>query len=357
MKEKIFLMLAIISSSVYFTAFYLEEGDPALKRVIQEIPAERLNGMLPDEINNIQVNNTTAPSVVNVSSIKQHRDFFGVRSEPSGGSGFVWDKEGHIVTNDHVIKGVDKIFITLHNDNQQYEAKVVGRAARKDIAVLKIDVSPDKLIPINRGISSDLLVGQKTLALGNPFGLDHTLTTGIISALDRKINGAGGVEIHGIIQTDASINPGNSGGPLLNSKGELIGMNTAIISKSGSSSGLGFAVPVDTVTQIVPQLIKHGKEIRPTLGVEIEGRVRLNRGVAIRVAMGAAKDAGLEGMKVDRWGRVYYGDIITQIEDTKINSLNDLYHCLSQYKIGDDVKVTFIRQNKLMTTNVTLQSN
>lgn len=356
MREKLFLLAAIISSSVYFTAFYLEEKKPDIQR---EQPATlSTEGMLHDEINNINVYNKTAPSVVNVTTITRTHTFFRSIDEPSGGSGFVWDNKGHIVTNYHVVANANKIFIAFKDDNEHYEAKVVGLAPRKDLAVLKITAPEEKLIPINLGTSSQLMVGQKTLALGNPFGLDHTLTTGIISALNRKIDGAGGVEIHSIIQTDASINPGNSGGPLLDSRGRVIGINTAIISKSGSSSGLGFAVPVDTVNSIVPQLIKFGKEIRPDLGIIPDERIQLNRGLAIKIVNSkTAREAGLRGITRDNWGRLYIGDIITEIDGKEINSYNDLYHCLDQYKIGDKVEVTYYRGRKKMKTALTLQAN
>ena len=358
MREKLFLLAAIISSSVYFTAFFMEEKTPNIQAPTTVVEAASTEGMLHDEINNINIYNQTAPSVVNVTTITRTQTLFRSVDEPSGGSGFVWDKEGHIITNFHVINNVNKVFITLKDDNTQYEAKLIGVAPTKDIAVLKIDAPKEKLHPIKVGSSNQLLVGQKTLALGNPFGLDLTLTTGIISALNRKINGGGGVEIHGIIQTDASINPGNSGGPLLDSRGNLIGINTAIISNSGSSAGLGFAVPVNTLKEVAPQLIKYGKEIRPSLGVVLDNRIELNRGVAIKfVTHKESRNAGLRGITRDNWGRLYLGDIITEINNQEINSYNDLYHCLSQYKIGDKVEVTYFRGRKKLKTEITLQSN
>jgi S1-C subfamily serine protease len=202
------------------------------------------------------------------------------------------------------------------------------------------------------------MVGQKAIALGNPFGLDNTLTTGIISALNRKIDGLGGIEIHGIIQTDASINPGNSGGPLLDSKGKLIGMNTAIISQSGTSAGLGFAVPVDTIKRIIPQLIQYGKEIHPTIGIEIESRVDLKNGLLIKtVTSENAKRSGLRGFHRDSLGWLHFGDILLKVDNKEVNTSNELYHALDSYKIGDTIKVTFVRGNKLLTTKVQLSSN
>ena len=188
---------------------------------------------------------------------------------PQGtGSGFVWDQDGHIVTNFHVVQEGDRANVTL-NDGSTYPATIVGTTPDKDIAVLKIDAPPQKLLPLPIGQSSNLKVGQKVLAIGNPFGLDQTLTTGVISGLGREIKSVSGRPIHDVIQTDASINPGNSGGPLLDSSGRLIGINTAIYSPSGANAGIGFAVPVDTVNQIVPQLMKFGKITRPGLGISI----------------------------------------------------------------------------------------
>lgn len=313
---------------------------------------------LSDEINNINIYKKSAPSVVNVTCLKVSQSIFGSVDEPSGGSGFIWDKQGHIVTNFHVVQATRKIYVSLFNDSMQYPAKIVGWAPRKDIAILKIEAPEDALTPISVGTSSNLMVGQKTVALGNPFGLDNTLTTGIVSALNRKIQSIGDIEIHGIIQTDASINPGNSGGPLLNSSGELIGMNTAIISQSGTSAGLGFAVPVDTVKRIVPQLIKHGKEIRPTLGLEFEHRLQLKKGLAVRAVIGRnAQKAGFKGLARDSWGRLYFGDIILKIDSHEINTPNDLYHTLDKYKIDQSVKVTIIRNNKVKVISLKLSSN
>jgi len=357
MKEKIILLIAVIVSTAYFTAAFLKP-EPE-NRIFPPAPQASTSGMLPDEINNINVYNITASSVVNVSCIKVNRTFFGSVDEPSGGSGFVWDNQGHVVTNYHVVSGTSKIYISLHNDNTQYPAKIVGLSPRNDIAVLKINANLNKLNAIQVGHSANLMVGQKTIALGNPFGLDHTFTTGIISALNRKIDGAGGVEIHGIIQTDASINPGNSGGPLLDSSGKLIGMNTAIISKSGSSSGLGFAVPAQTIKRVVPQLIEHGREIRPEAGLILEPRVKLRKGMAINsVSKGSpAAKAGIKGMTRDSWGRLYIGDVITHIDTTEINSISDYFHCLDKYKIGNEVTIIGLRGNDKFKVNIKLAAN
>lgn len=221
---------------------------------------------------------------------------------------------------------------------------------------------PQDLKPITVGSSKNLLVGQIAMAIGNPFGLDHSISKGIISALGRKIDGIGGVKIHDIIQTDAAINQGNSGGPLLNSRGELIGVNTMIVSTSGSSAGLGFAVPVDTVKRIVPQLIKHGKVIRPGLGIglldeRMKERYVGKEGAAISFVDpdGAAGKAGLKGMMKDNYGRIYLGDVILNINGKAVNNLDDIYYELDKYKIGDTVNIEFLRDKRKQTVSVTLQ--
>jgi len=319
-----------------------------------------------DEKNSIKIFSETVDSVVNVSTITRQRGgwFYGDFEVPAGmGSGFVWNDSGYIVTNFHVVQGGDKFQISFHNDTKQYEAKLVGVEPKKDIAVLKLVTKPEKLHPVSPGSSTVLLVGQKAIAIGNPFGLDHTITSGIISALDRKIEGVGGVKIHGMIQTDASINPGNSGGPLLNSQGQIIGMNTVIFSGSGTSSGVGFAVPIDIVKSIVPEIIKHGKVIRPGLGIgilpdNIKPRFGIENGVVITYLdeNGAAAKGGLTGMGQDSWGRYYLGDVILAIDGKDVNSHDDIFHLLESYKIGDKITVKFMRSGKTKTTKIILEA-
>lgn len=325
---------------------------------------DKISSLLPEEKRTIHIYHQTVPSVVNVSNIKVADSFFYGKVEvPQGaGTGFIWDEKGHIVTNYHVVQGGNSFVITFHNDKKQYKAKVVGTAPGKDIAVLKLTSMPENLKPIKVGTSKDLLVGQMSLALGNPFGLDHSISKGIISALGRKIDGIGGVKIHDMIQTDAAINQGNSGGPLLNSKGELIGMNTMIFSTSGSSSGLGFAVPVDTINRNVPQIIKYGKVIRPAIGIGVlDERKRealsVKKGAIITyiVPRGAASKAGLKGMMKDEYGRIYLGDIILKINDSPVNNLDDIYHVLDKYKVGQTVNVTYLRDSKTKQTKIKLQ--
>lgn len=323
--------------------------------------------LLPVEEKTIQIYRTAVPSTVNVSNIRLARNmFYGEVEIPQGqGSGFVYDTEGHIITNYHVVQGGSSFVVTFHNDPKQYKAKIVGVAPDKDIAVLKLEDKPSKLSPITFGSSKDLVVGQYSFAIGSPFGLDYTLTTGVISALGRKIDGIGGVKIHDMIQTDAAINMGNSGGPLLDSNARLIGMNTVIFSTSGSSAGLGFAVPADTIKQIVPQLIQHGKVIRPGLGIGIvpdSMKKRIlgadDKGIIVSYVdeKGSAAKAGIKGMTQDKYGRTYLGDIILSVDGQEVNNLDDIYHVLEKHKIGDEVTVKFRRDGKVMTTKVRLQA-
>lgn len=333
--------------------------------ILSLTPAAFSAELLPVETKTIDIYRRAVPSTVNVSNIKLAKNFYyGEVEIPQGqGSGWVWDAEGHIVTNFHVVQGGDNFVITFYNDPKQYRAKLVGTAQEKDIAVLKLEEKPAKLTPITVGNSKTLLVGQYSFAIGSPFGLDYTLTTGVISALGRKIDGIGGVKINDMIQTDAAINMGNSGGPLLDSSGQLIGMNTVIFSTSGSSAGLGFAVPVDTIKSIVPQLIQHGKVIRPGLGIGIvpdSMKSRLTgktKGLIVSYIddKGSAAKAGLKGMTQDQFGRVYLGDIITHVDGKEVNSLDDIYQILETKKIGDEVTVKYVREGKSNSAKVTLQ--
>ena len=322
--------------------------------------------LLPVEEKTIQIYRNAVPSTVNVSNIRLARNmFYGDVEVPQGaGSGFVYDTNGHIITNYHVVQGGTSFVVTFHNDPKQYKAKIVGVAPEKDIAVLKLEEKPQKLSPIVFGSSKDLVVGQYSFAIGSPFGLDYTLTTGVISALGRKIDGIGGVKINDMIQTDAAINMGNSGGPLLDSNARLIGMNTVIFSTSGSSAGLGFAVPADTIKQIVPQIIQHGKVIRPGLGIGIvpdsmKTRILGNNDKGIIVSYvdekGSAAKAGIKGMTQDRYGRTYLGDIILSVDGQDVNNLDDIYQVLEKHKIGDEVVVKYRREGKVLSTKVRLQ--
>jgi S1-C subfamily serine protease len=313
-----------------------------------------------DELSTIELFKNISPSVVHVTNLAQKVDenSFNVMEIPRGvGSGFIWGEDGYIVTNYHVIQGAAAAKITLA-DNTTLDAKLVGFDDSKDIAVLKVVAPPEKLRPILLGSSSDLQVGQKVFAIGSPFELDQTLTTGVIGGLGREIQSVSGRPIQGVIQTDAAINPGNSGGPLLDSSGRLIGVNTAIASPTGGSVGIGFAVPVDIVRRVVPQLIRTGKVERPGLGIRtvddrITRRMGLEGVLVDRVWPGsAAAKAGLRSM--DREKNIP-GDLITAIEGHEVRNHDDLYLALDVRAIGDTVKITVLRDGKGIELSVTLQ--
>lgn len=319
------------------------------------------DGLNTAELATIKLFERTAPSVCFITTSTVRRSYYSrnVREVPQGtGSGFVWDKKGHIVTNYHVIKGASKAQVTLA-DHTSWDATLVGVAPEKDLAILKIEAPIKDLYPIPVGQSDNLMVGQSVLAIGNPFGLDQTLTTGIVSALGREIQSADGSPIRGAIQTDAAINPGNSGGPLLNSSGKLIGVNTAIYSPSGASAGIGFSIPVDVVKWVVPELIKYGKIKRPTMGIEFARPLRNITGALVYdvIAGGPADKAGIQPTVVDRYGRVRLGDIIIGFDDEKINSTNDLTLALEKYKTGDEVKLMIIRDEAQLQVQLTLAEN
>ena len=320
--------------------------------------------LFSDERSTINLFRQASPAVVNITAIGVERDLFTLNlyQIPQGtGSGFVWDTNGDIITNFHVIQNADSAQVTLA-DQSNWKARVVGVAPDKDLAVLRIDAPANRLRPIPIGTSKDLQVGQSVYAIGNPFGLDQTLTTGVISALNREIESVTRRPIQGVIQSDAAINPGNSGGPLLDSAGRLIGVNTAIYSPSGASAGIGFAIPVDTVNRIVPELIRSGKIIRPGLGIQIaDDQIAQRLGVTgllvVDVARGsAAAKAGIQPTRRDAEGRLRLGDIITALDGKKVESPNDLYLLLEKYKIGDAVNISILRNGKTVETKVALEA-
>jgi S1-C subfamily serine protease len=305
-----------------------------------------------------------SPGVVNITAIGVQRDLFTLNlyQIPQGtGSGFVWDTSGNIITNFHVIQNADAAQVTLA-DQSNWKARVVGAAPDKDLAVLRIDAPAKRLHAIPIGSSKDLQVGQSVFAIGNPFGLDQTLTTGVISALNREIESVTRRPIQGVIQSDAAINPGNSGGPLLDSAGRLIGVNTAIYSPSGASAGIGFAIPVDTVNRIVPELIRSGKIIRPGLGIQtadeqIAQRLGVDGVLVVDVARGsAASKAGIQPTRRDAEGRLRLGDIITAVDGKKVVTPNDLFLLLEKYKIGEVVTITALRDGKTVQAKVALEA-
>lgn len=316
------------------------------------------------EKSTIAVFREASPSVVHITAIAVQRDLFTLNlyQIPEGtGSGFIWDNSGNIITNFHVIQNADAAQVTLA-DQSNWKARRVGAAPDKDLAVLRIDAPANKLRAIPVGTSKDLQVGQSVFAIGNPFGLDQSLTTGVISALGREIESVTRRPIQGVIQTDAAINPGNSGGPLLDSAGRLIGVNTAIYSPSGASAGIGFAIPVDTVNRIVPELIRSGKVTRPGMGIQIaEDQIAERLGVTgvllVDVAQGsAAAKAGLRPTRREASGRVRLGDVITAIDSKKVESSNELFLLLEKYKVGDSINVSLLRDGKAVQVKVTLEA-
>ncbi|RYE90824.1 MAG: trypsin-like serine protease [Myxococcales bacterium] len=329
------------------------------------VPSLSPGALTEDERNTMAVFRTAAPSTVFVTQKRVVVDYLSGASEetPAGsGTGFVWDDQGHIVTNFHVVQGAQVLEVMLQ-DQQTFEAKVVGVEPRKDIAVLKIDAPASALRAIKlppAGPATSVEVGQKAIAIGNPFGLDHTLTRGTISALGRKVQGIGGVTIRDMIQTDAAINPGNSGGPLLDSAGQLIGMNTMIFSRSGSSAGIGFAVPASTIARIVPQIIRTGRAEQVGLGIEIDPGQRLERRanlagvIVLGVTPGSpAEKAGLVGVRQTRRG-IALGDVIVGVADRKVESYDDLYNALDGRKPGEKVAINLRRGEQVVTVTTEL---
>lgn len=323
------------------------------------------SALIEDEKNSIDVYRRASPAVVYVTSTAVRRDIFSLNTQeiPRGsGSGFVWNKQGYIVTNYHVVRGADRLIITLA-DQSNWAAEVVGVAPEKDLVVLRIEAPQQVLHPLPFGDSDKLEVGRKVLAIGNPFGLDTTLTKGVVSALGREIEAVGNRKIRNVIQTDAAINPGNSGGPLLNSQGQLIGVNTAIYSPSGASAGIGFAIPVNTVKRYVPQLIRYGRINRPYLGVELASdrwarRYGISGVVVAEVSRGSpAEKAGIIGARRDRRGNIQLGDIIVEVDGRAVNTVDELLNILEQRETGDTITVVTRRNERPMRFRVRLRGS
>ena len=341
-------------------------ADPAVVEN-SRMPEER-QGLTPEELANIHIFESATPSVCFITTSNVRRDYWSrnITEIPRGtGSGFVWNKEGHIVTNFHVIQGADKAQVTLA-DRTTWDATLVGSAPEKDLAVLRIDAPRRQLRPIPVGMSDDLRVGQVVYAIGNPFGLDQTLTKGIVSALGREIESVAGIPIRDVIQTDAAINPGNSGGPLLDSSGRLIGVNTAIYSPSGASAGIGFSIPVDVVSWVVPELIAYGELKRPSMGVDLvrpqivirlvnEGALPTEGALIYGINQNSAADrAGLRPTSRDRYGNLILGDLIVAFNGEKITSNNDLILALEKYQPGERVTLTVLREGQQRELEVIL---
>ena len=339
-------------------------GQP--QRPLPPIPAD----LRPDERATVELFERTSPSVVYITTLARRTDWFG---RPMGGevpqgtgTGFIWDDAGHVITNAHVVGGADSVEVVMA-DQTTYDAEWVGLSVSHDLAVLRIDAPPAALQPVDIGDSAALRVGQSVYAIGNPFGLSATLTTGIVSALGRRIQGLDGTPIEDVVQTDAAINTGNSGGPLLDSAGRLIGVNTQIASPSGASAGVGFAVPVNTVSRVVPQIIDTGEYVPPRLGIRMDGRGYLSRFVlgrlraagvlVVGVERGSgAAEAGLRGTEVSRDGRqvAQVGDVIQAVDGEPIGSQGELRAVLDRYRPGDEVTVTILRDGDTLDVVVTL---
>ena len=349
----ILISLAIVAAFNYFSR-YVNRG----RRIVSE-PREILpRGDLAEfEKSTITIFNSAAPSVVYIFTENAESGFFGRREILQGaGSGFLWDQYGHVVTNFHVIQGSQSIQVRL-DSGQAIRATYVGGSPDHDLAIIRLRSTPQGIRPIPVGTSKDLAVGQAVFAIGNPFGLARTLTTGVISALDRRLPTAGGREVLGVIQTDAAINPGNSGGPLIDSAGRLIGVNTAIISGSGSSAGIGFAVPVDVVNQVVPKLITNGKVPRPGIGIIVlDEEVAAGLG-AVGVVIDRiipdteAERAGLEGID---YRRRTLGDVIVAVEGNPVENMDDFVRILQDFKIGQTVTLEVRRRDAMREVAVTI---
>jgi S1-C subfamily serine protease len=338
-----------------------DKQESAEPRVVQA-----RGNLAEDEKSTIELFENSRASVVFITTRQRVMDAWtrNIFSVPSGtGSGFIWDDHGHIITNLHVIKGASEAIVRLA-DGRDYKASLVGASPAHDIAVLRIGIGFQRPAPVPIGTSHDLKVGQKVFAIGNPFGLDWTLTTGIVSALDRSLPGGDGRTIDNLIQTDAAINPGNSGGPLLDSAGRLIGINTAIYSPSGASAGIGFSVPVDTVNRVVPQIISRGKYIRPAMGITVDSklnnrlaeRLKITGVVILSISPGsAAEAAGLQGATITPEGNIIANDIIVAVENKPIDSVEKLLARIDGFKVGDTITLTILRKNEKIEVPVTLQ--
>ena len=351
-------VVALTAATVVLAPACVESRTDAVPRAVTP-----RGPLAADELANIELFRKSSPSVVHITSLGAQRDLFSlnVQQVPRGtGTGFIWDATGHVVTNYHVIQGANGAKVTLA-DQSTFDAQLVGAFPDRDLAVLRIEAPKDKLPPLAVGSSRDLIVGQRVYAIGNPFGLDQTLTIGIISALNREIESFNQRTIRGVIQTDAAINPGNSGGPLLDSAGRLIGVNTQIASPSGASAGIGFAIPVDEVNRIVPRLIRDGKFVRPAIGVSagpagLAQALKLPKGVAlVDVLRGSpAERAGLQAFRRGNRGEIVAGDVITAIDDQPVADFDDMLSQLERRQPGDTVTLTLWRSGQQRKQALTL---
>jgi S1-C subfamily serine protease len=360
LRNRALALLLAVSALGCLDAF--RDGGAGAEAQVEPRPVVTRSDLTPDERSTIELFRRASPSVVFITTRALRRQLWSLRPlevEAGSGSGFVWDRQGHVVTNYHVIRGANSAQVTLA-DQSVWEAELVGVAPEKDLAVLEIEAPAESLPPIPVGSSADLVVGQKVLAIGNPFGFDQTLTTGVISAVGREINSLADIPIRDVIQTDAAINPGNSGGPLLDSSGRLIGVNTAIFSPSGAYAGIGFAIPVDVVNWVVPELIRHGRIVRPELGVEFvsdqwTARHGIQGALVLRPLPGtSAEEAGLEPTVRDRYGRILLGDVIVELDGEPVAGSNDAILLLERRRPGEIVTVTVERDGERLELPVEL---
>lgn len=332
-------------------------GHQAVSEAVKPRPVAKAASFTHDEQRTIHVFERNSPSVVYIATTRRVLDMWtrNISERPSGtGTGFIWDRSGHIVTNYHVVEGHRTAKVRL-SDQRIFDAEVVGASPEHDLAVIKLTDTRNIPPPVQIGRSSDLKVGQKVLAIGNPFGLDHTLTVGVVSALDRSIDSSRST-MENLIQTDAAINPGNSGGPLLDSSGRVIGVNVAIFSPSGASAGIGFAIPVDTVNRVIPRLVQHGRYIRPILGItmnddasrQVSRRLNTKGILVLRVQPGSpAFQAGIQGTEVAVGGNdLILGDVIQSIDGKAVEKSSDLTAIMDNYRLNDVVKVRLLRNGE-----------
>jgi S1-C subfamily serine protease len=363
-------ILAIAFASALFAAGFVFVFDRYGSRLLQHnssaaftetpVPGITSPSVASDEQNNIEVYRALSPGVVLINSVSVSNDFFDAGEREGTGSGSVIDEEGHILTNNHVIAGAKNLTVSF--GDKTFPARLVGADPDTDLAVIQVDAPREILKPVPFGDSDRVIVGQKVLAIGNPFGFARTLTTGVISGLQRPIRARNGRLIEGALQTDASINPGNSGGPLLDTSGRIIGINTLIYSPSGASSGVGFAIPVSIAKRIVPQLITDGAVVRPKLGIvpfnvgNIQARLPVAEGVGIYQVYPntGAEAAGLKGLQQDETGEVVLGDIIVAIDGDKVANGDDLYRILDKHHYNDVVQVEVFRDGKRVRVPVRL---
>jgi len=371
----IFIALILVALAIGALLGQTLQHNPSLAQVQTPItlpPIAPSSGLLPSEQRTIDLFKHASGSVANIT-VKANRvvgSFFSRRIEEveaGGGSGFLWDADGHVVTNYHVVQQASGAYVTF-SGSDSFEAELVGVSPDHDLAVLKINTKEQNLAkdlePLPLGESSPLQVGQSVYAIGNPFGLDYTLTTGVVSALDRQVRGISGRPIENVIQTDAAINPGNSGGPLLDSSGRVIGVNTMIYSPSGASAGIGFSVPIDTARRVVPQIIATGQYSPPKLGIyapdnlsaRVQKQLQIN-GIAIAdiVPDSSADKIGLRGMTQDRRGQIKIGDVLQSVDGEEVNNLNDLFLILDHKQTGDQVKLKVFREGEVFEKTVALK--